>query len=143
MSFFKRFFARKKTNENIDGMPETHEVTLSKILDVASLVPVEYKHTAKFYEDGFDPLAYERLRLQGLPTDWLMKDKRIPAIKADSRRETEIAKRQYINHLYTVETIIDLQNGMIVHVDDLILRLDEEIAAYDKEIQALRARLDN
>lgn len=143
MSLFKRFFARKKTNENIDGMPETHEVTLSKILDVASLVPVEYKHTAKFYEDGFDPLAYERLRLKGLPTDWLMKDKRIPAIKADSRRETEIAKRQYINHLYTVETIIDLQNGMIVHVDDLILRLDEEIAAYDKEIQALRARLDN
>lgn len=72
-----------------------------------------------------------------------MKDKRIPAIKADTRREIEIAKRQYINHLYTVETIVDLQNGIIVHVDDLTNRLDEEIAAYDKEIQMLRARANN
>lgn len=143
MSFFKRFFAGKKTRENIDGMPETHEVTLNKILDVASLVPIEYKHTVKFFEDGLDPLAYERQRLQGLPADWLMKDKRVPAIKADTRREIEIAKRQYINHLYTVETIVDLQNGMIVHVDDLTDRLDEEIAAYDKEIQILRAHSNN
>ena len=143
MSFFKRFFAGKKTSENIDGMPETHEDTLNKILDVASLVPIEYKHTVKFYEDGLDPLAYERQRLQGLPADWLMKDKRIPAIKADTRREIEIAKRQYINHLYTVETIVDLQNGMIVHVDDLTDRLDEEIAAYDKEIQMLCAHANN
>lgn len=143
MSFFKRFFAGKKTNETIDGMPETHEVTLNKILDVASLVPIEYKHTVKFYEDGLDPLAYERQRLQGLPADWLMKDKRVPAIKADTRREIEIAKRQYINHLYTVETIVDLQNGMIVHVDDLTDRLDEEIAACDREIQKLRAHSDN
>lgn len=72
-----------------------------------------------------------------------MKDKRIPAIKADARREIEIAKRQYINHLYTVETIVDLQNGLIVHVDDMVRRVDEEIAYYDREIQKLRAHLDN
>lgn len=143
MSFFKRFFAGKKTIKNIDGMPETHEVTLNKILDVASLVPIEYKHTVKFYEDGLDPLAYERQRLKGLPADYLMMDKRVPAIKADTRSEIEIAKRQYINHLYTIETIVDLQNGMIVHVDDLTDRLDEEIAAYDKEIQTLRAHSNN
>lgn len=142
MSFLKKFFTRKKSTENIDGMPETHEVTLNKILDVASLIPVEYKHTVKFYEDGLDPLAYERQRLQGIPVDWLMKDKRIPAIKADTRREIEIFKRQYINHLYTIETIEDLQNGIIAHVDDMTLRLDEEIAAYDKEIQMLRAHLN-
>lgn len=143
MSFLKRFFNGKKATENIDGMPETHEVTLNKILDVASLVPIEYKHTAKFYEDGLAPLTYERQRLMGLPADWLMKDKRIPAIKADTRREIEIAKRQYINHLYTIETIEDLQNGMIVHVNDMISRLDEEISDYDKEIQSLRNRLEN
>ena len=143
MSFFNRLFPGKQTNEKIDGMPETHEVTLNKILDVASLVPIDYKHTVKFYEDGHDPLTYERQRLKGLPVDWLMKDKRIPAIKADSRGEIEIAKRQYINHLYTVETIKDLQNGMIVHVNDMIARLEEEISIYDKEIQKLRAHLDN
>jgi|GEM_PF-2465812 len=143
MGFFKKLFKRKAAGENISGMPETHEVTLNKILDTASLIPVEYKHTAKFYEDGLDPLAYERQRLQGFPADWLMKDKRIPAIKADARREIEIAKRQYINHLYTVETIVDLQNGLIVHVDDMIRRVDEEIAYYDREIQKLRAHLDN
>lgn len=143
MSFFNRLFPGKKTNEKIDGMPETHEVTLNKILDVASLVPIEYKHTVKFYEDGHDPLAYERQRLQGHPADWLMKDKRVPAIKADTRREIEIAKRQYINHLYTVDVIEDLQNGMVVHVDDMTARLDEEISGYDKEIQKLRAHLDN
>ncbi len=143
MGFFKKLFKRKAAGENISGMPETHEVTLNKILDTASLIPVEYKHTAKFYEDGLDPLAYERQRLQGLPADWLMKDKRIPAIKADARREIEIAKRQYINHLYMVETIVDLQNGLIVHVDDMVRRVDEEIAYYDREIQKLRAHLDN
>jgi len=143
MSFLKRLFPKKKAKENIDGMPETHEVTLNKILDVASLVPIEYKHTVKFYEDGHDPLTYERQRLKGLPVDWLMKDKRIPAIKADSRGEIEIAKRQYINHLYTVETIKDLQNGMIVHVNDMIARLEEEISIYDKAIQKLRAHLDH
>lgn len=142
MSFLNRLFPGKKTNEKIDGMPETHEVTLNKILDVASLVPIEYKHTVKFYEDGHDPLAYERQRLQGHPADWLMKDKRVPAIKADTRREIEIAKRQYINHLYTVETIEDLQNGIAVHVDDMLSRVDEEIAFYDKEIQKLRAHID-
>ncbi len=141
MSFLKKFFTRKKSTENIDGMPGTHEVTLNKILDVASLVPVEYKHTVKYYEDGCNPLDYERQRLQGMPADWLMKDRRIPAIKADTRREIEISKRQYINHLYTIETIEDLQNGIIVHVDDMTSRLDEEIAAYDMEIKTLRERL--
>lgn len=143
MSFFKKHFTRKrKHQEHIDGLPELHEVTLNKILEAASLVPVEYKHTVKFYEDGLDPLAYERKRLQGKPVDWLLQDKRIPAIKADSQLEIEIAKRQYINHLYSIETISDLQNGLIVHVDDMERRLDEEIAAYDREIQALRAHLD-
>lgn len=143
MSFLKKLFTRKKTKENIDGMPEIHEVTLNKILDVASLVPIEYKHTVKFYEDGLDPLAYERQRLQGLPADWLMKDKRVPAIKADTRREIVIAKRQYVNHIYTVDVIEDLQNGMMVHVDDMLSRVDEEIGFYDKEIQKLRAHIDN
>ena len=139
MSIFKRFFTGKKTGENINGMPETHEVTLNKILDAASLIPIEYKHTVKFCEDGSDPLGDERRRLQGVPADWLMKDKRIPAIKADTRMEIEIAKKQYINHLYTIETITDLQNGVLVHVDEMIARVNEEIAAYDKEIQTLKA----
>ena len=48
MGFFKKLFKRKAAGENISGMPETHEVTLNKILATASLIPVEYKHTAKF-----------------------------------------------------------------------------------------------
>lgn len=142
MSIFKKFPKNKTSADDVNGMPEAHEVTLNKILEVASLIPVEYKHTVKFCEDGRDPLAYEKQRLQGLPADWLMKDKRIPAIKADTHREIEIAKRQYINHLYTIDTIEDLQNGVFVHVDDMIGRLDEEIAAYDHELQQIRACLD-
>lgn len=143
MGFLKNLFSgRKKAVENIDGMPQTHEVTLNKILEVASLVPVEYKHTAKYYEDGYDPLNYERKRLEGLPADWLMQEKRVPAILADTHLEIEIAKRQKINHLYTIQTLVDLQRGVIKHVDDMVTRLDEEIAGYEQEIEALRSRLD-
>ena len=129
----------KKKKENVNGMPDMHEVTLSKIFSSADLVPVEFKHTAKFYADGQDPLEYERQRLEGLPADWLMKDKRIPAIKADSRLEIEIGKRQYINHTYTIQTIMDLQRGDIVHAKDTILKIDDEIAGYDAEIERLQS----
>lgn len=137
----KNLFGDKNEQKNISGMPETQEITLNKILNAASLVPIEYKYSAKFIEDGTDPLNYEKQRLKGLPADWLMKDKRVPAIKADSRREIELAKRQYINHLYTVDTINSLQEGLVVHVDDMINRLDEEINGYENEITALRARI--
>lgn len=131
MGFFDRFKQTKA--ENITGMPEMHEVTLTKSFPHADLVPVEYKHTTKFYEDGLDPLTYERERLKGLPADWLMKDKRVPAIKADSYREIEIGRRQFFNHKYSIRTIIDLLNGDIARANDMILRLDKEIAAYTEE----------
>lgn len=131
MGFFDKF--RKTKTENITGMPEMHEVTLTKSFHHADLVPVEYKHTMKFYEDGVDPLTYERERLKGLPADWLMKDKRIPAIKADSYREIEIGRRQFINHNYSIQTIIDLLNGDIARANEMISRLDKEIAAYTEE----------
>lgn len=129
----------KRKQENVNGMPDMHEVTLSKIFSSADLVPVEYKHTAKFYADGFDPLEYERQRLAGMPADWLMQDKRIPAIKADSHHEIEIGKRQFINHTYTIQTIVDLQRGEIVHAQDTMSRIDDEIAEYDAEIKRLQA----
>ena len=131
MGLFDKF--KKTKTENITGMPEMHEVTLTKSFPHADLVPIEYKHTVKFYEDGSDPLAYERERLKGLPADWLMKDKRIPAIKADSYREIEIGRRQFINHNYSIQTIIDLLNGDIARAADMISRLDREIAAYTEE----------
>lgn len=132
-----KLFKRKSPNENITGMPDMHEVTLTKIFPHADLVPIEYKHTEKFYLDGLDPLTYERERLKGLPADWLMKDKRIPAIKADSQMEIEIGKRQFENHLYTIRTIVDLQNGDIAHAQCMIASLDEELAVYDSEIKRL------
>lgn len=132
MGFFDRFKKKTKT-ENITGMPEMHEVTLTKIFPHADLVPVEYRHTSKFLLDGADPLSYERERLKGLPADWLMKDKRIPAIKADSFMEIEIGKRQSCNHNYSIQTIVDLLNGDIARADEMILRLDKEIADYEAE----------
>lgn len=137
MGFFDKF--KKTKTENITGMPEMHEVTLTKNFPHADLVPVEYKHTVKFYEDGLDPLAYERERLKGLPADWLMKDKRIPAIKADSHLEIEIGKRQFDNHLYTIRTIVDLQNGDIARAEDTIHRVDAELSDYEAEINNLKS----
>lgn len=138
MSILDKLPGRNK-RENVNGMPDMHEVTLSKIFRSADLVPVEYKHTAKFYSDGLDPLEYERQRLAGMPADWLMKDKRVPAIKADSRREIEIGKRQYINHTYTIQTIVDLQRGEFVHAQENMSRIDDEIAGYEAEIERLKA----
>lgn len=131
MGFFDKF--KKTKTENITGMPEMHEVTLTKSFPHADLVPVEYRHSLKFNENGLDPLTYERERLKGLPADWLMKDKRIPAIKVDSYREIEIGRRQFINHNYSIQTIIDLLNGDIARANDMILRLDKEIAEYTAE----------
>lgn len=137
MSILDKFLGRDK-RENVNGMPDMHEVTLNKIFRSADLVPVEYKHTAKYYADGLDPLEYERQRLEGMPADWLMKDKRVPAIKADSRREIEIGKRQYINHTYTIQTIMDLQRGELVHAQENVARIDDEIAGYDAKIEKLK-----
>lgn len=131
---------KKRINhENITGMPQMHEVTLTKIFPHADLVPIEFKHTQKFYDDGANPLEYERERLKGLPTDWLMKDKRIPAIKADSQREIELAKLQRINHTYTIQTIIDLERGDIAHSEEMISRISTEIKRYEAEEERLRA----
>lgn len=135
MGFFDKF--KKNKTENITGMPEMHEVTLTKSFPHADLVPIEYKHTVKFYEDGIDPLTYERERLKELPADWLMKDKRVPTIKADSYREIEIGRRQFINHNYSIKTIIDLLNGDIARANDMISRLDREIATYSEEEKML------
>lgn len=133
---------RARRRENLNGMPDTHEVTLRKAFDTADYTPVEYRHTEKFYEDGLDPLSYEKRRLDGMSTSWLMQDKRIPAIQADSRREIRIGERQYINHIYTIQTIIDLQRGDVVHAQDTISRIDEEIAAYDAEEERLNALMN-
>lgn len=128
-----------KLNQKNNSMPDVYEVSIGKIFNAANLIPVEYKHSAKFYQDGLDPLEYERHRLANIPTDWLMQDKRIPAIKADSLLELEQGKKQYINHLFSIQSIIDLQRAEILRAQDLITRLDEEIAGYDSEIERLRA----
>lgn len=132
-----KLFKRKKRKENISGIPDMHEVTLTKIFPHTDLLPIDYKHTKKFYLDGLDPLTHERERLKGMPADWLMHEKRIPAIKADSHLEIELGKKQLSNHLYTIQTIVDLQNGDIAHAQCMIASLEEEIAGYDAEISRL------
>lgn len=134
---------RRKTKENMNGMPASQdEVSLDKILHSADYVPLPYRHSEKFYNDGLNPLEAEKQRLLKMPADWLLKDMRIPSIKADSLQEIELGKKQYVNHLYSISSIMDLTRGDICLARENLKRIDEEISDYDSEIKKLKNLMD-
>lgn len=115
---------RTTTGENL--------ISLHKNLNSANATPISYKHTKKFIEDGKDPLTFERERLKNNKVDWLLREKRVPAIEADTKLEIEEGKRQFAEHVATCQKIIDIESGELQCVKDMKEVIKKEIDDYEK-----------
>ena len=120
--------SRKKENNKA----ENTTISLQKNLNSANATPIAYKHTEKFIEDGRDPLNAEREHLKNNKVDWLLREKRIPAIEADTYLEIEAGKRQFTNHISSCRQIIEIESGELQCVNDMKEIVQKELAGYEK-----------
>lgn len=142
MSIFKRLFKKNTTKENSDfAMISKIQKDKYRILDDVLPVADCYYYSNKFVKDNDDPYKYESERLKNLPVDPLMSEKRIPAIKADTQLEVEVARKQYIEHLSSLSNNEDLCRSLIIRITDLLDRVNEEIAEYDAELEKLKEKV--
>ena len=129
----------KKKSKKVVENPEGIFVPLTKSLPSAGLEPISYQHTAAFLEDGADPLNFERERLSHKKVDWLLYEQRVPAIMADTLREIEAGKRQFVEHIYVCRKLIDIEKGELRRTLDMKETVQREIAEYDRLYEELIA----
>lgn len=124
-------------NNNKKKNTDENTISLQKKLNAANATPIAYKHTEKFIEDGKDPLTVERERLKNNKVDWLLREKRVPAIEADTHLEIEEGKRQFAEHITSCQKIIDIESGELQCVYDMKDVVQKEIAGYEKLYEEL------
>lgn len=107
-------------------------VSIQKKLPAGNVTPIEYVHSKRFIQDGKDPLTFERERLSHTKADWLLREKRVPAIEADTNREIKEGQRQFIEHISSCYKIIDVENGELHSAYGMREIVEQEIAGYDK-----------
>lgn len=131
-------FPRKKKQQAADQTGR-QVYPLRKNFPTADKSFASLRHTDEFLRAGIDPLADEEQIIAGMPADWLLMGMREPAIRAEGNKEIVHGKEEVANALLAIQILLDKQRGEYARAEEMLSRIDDEIAGYDRKLEELRA----